>query len=73
MASDRILGNARGPYAWFLISMSLLLAVVSAVEWFRWGGILFAIGAVAIGGLAVAGIVRLRQLSARDGDRDRGH
>jgi hypothetical protein len=63
MANDRIRGNARGGYAWFLIAMTALLAIASAVEWFRWGGAIFIIGAVGIGALAVVGAVRLRQLT----------
>jgi hypothetical protein len=43
----------------------LALAVVSVVEWFRWGGIVFIIGAVALGVLSVTGMVQLRRMPGK--------
>ena len=47
----------------------LALAAASVVEWFRWGGIVFIIGAVALGALAVTGMVRLHRLSNENNER----
>ena len=69
MPTDRILGNARGPYAWFLISLVLLMACGSAYGWFKWGEAIYLIGAVAMVAVAVAGMIRLRKLSHDSGPR----
>ena len=69
MTTDRLFGGAKGPWAWTMCGIVLALAVVSVVEWFRWGGIVFIIGAVALGVLSVTGMVRLRRLSNENNER----
>lgn len=61
---DRLLGTARGPYAWFLCLGVLGLAAFALVGWFRWGGAFYLVAAIGFAALAVAGMVRLRKLSA---------
>lgn len=65
MATDRLFGGAKGPWAWAMCGIVLALAVVSVVEWFRWGGIVFIIGAVALGVLSVTGMVQLRRMPGK--------
>lgn len=59
MTTDRLFGHAKGPWAWVMCGIVLALAVVSGVEWVRWGGGVFLIGAVALGGLALTGMAHL--------------
>jgi hypothetical protein len=69
VASDRILGNARGGYARFLCSLVLLIAGGSAYVWSRCGGIFYILAAVGLAALAVTGMVRIRTLSDKGDHR----
>lgn len=59
MTTDRILGSAKGPWAWVLCFTLLGIAIGSGVEYVRWGGGVYLIGAPVLAGVALAGIVRL--------------
>jgi hypothetical protein len=63
MATDRLLGNARGGYAWFLCLVLLFWAGCSVYFWLNWGGVVYLVAAIALAAVAVAGIVRLRRIA----------
>jgi hypothetical protein len=66
MTTDRILGNAKGPWAWMLCLVVLGIAIGAIIEYLRLGGALYLTGGTVLAGLAVTGMLRLRAIRRQD-------